>query len=71
MKDCKEYFIKVKKQDVVFYAPFFEAYQGMLSLRTPKPPEGEIATLQVIVSPDFTEEFEALLKHMNLKAEES
>ncbi|OGC15434.1 hypothetical protein A3J90_04910 [candidate division WOR-1 bacterium RIFOXYC2_FULL_37_10] len=67
MKDCKDYFIKVPKKEVVFYAPFFEAFQGMLSLRTPEPPKDDFATLHIHVSPDFTGAFEKLIKKMKLK----
>lgn len=62
MKDCLEYLIKVKRSEVYLYAPLFEAYQGMLSLRTPNPTKEEYATLQFLVSPDFKSEFEALIK---------
>ncbi|MBI5700444.1 hypothetical protein HZC34_01185 [Candidatus Saganbacteria bacterium] len=71
MKDCKEFFIKVKKQNLVFYAPFFDAYQGMLSQRTPKPPKGNEAFLQFLVSPDFIHDFKKLIKRLKLKIEKS
>ncbi len=67
MKDCLDYFVKVKKEDVVFYAPFFDAFQGMLSLRTPEPPKDGWATMHFIVSPDFKEDFEKLIKKYKLK----
>ena len=69
MNDCKNYFIKVKKEEVMFYAPFFEAFQGMLALRTPEPPKDEFAVIQILVSPDFTKDFERLLKKMKLTYE--
>lgn len=62
MKDCKNYFIKVNKKDVVFYAPFFEAFCGMLSLRTPSKPKDDYATIHILVSPDFIIDFENILK---------
>jgi len=67
MKDCLDYFVKVKKEDVMFYAPFFDAYQGMLSLRTPEPPKDKWAVMHFIVSPDFKIDFEKLIRKMNLR----
>ncbi len=66
MKDSLDYFLKVKASDIYLYAPFFESFEGMLSLRTPKPPEGEYATMHLLVSPDFKDEFEGLVKRMGL-----
>lgn len=67
MKDCLDYFVKIKKEEVVHWAPFFDAFQGMLSLRTPEPPKDGIATMHFIVSPDFKDDFEELLKKNKLK----
>lgn len=64
MKDCIDYFINVKKEDVVLYAPYFEAFEGMLSLRTPEPPKDGIAIMHFIVSPDFKKEFEKLVRKL-------
>ncbi|OGC06888.1 hypothetical protein A2526_02355 [candidate division WOR-1 bacterium RIFOXYD2_FULL_36_8] len=67
MKDCRNYFIKVPKKEVFFWAPFFEAYQGMLSLRTPEPPKNDTAIIHMHVSPDFIKDFDRLIKRFNLK----
>jgi hypothetical protein len=67
MRDSVDYFIKVKKRDVVFYAPYLEAFQGMLALRTPEPPKDGIATIHVFVSPDYTKDFEKLMKKLKVK----
>lgn len=62
-----DYFLKVKAADIYLYAPFFEAFEGILSLRTPVPPQGEYGTLHLMVSPDFKGEFESLIKRMGLE----
>ena len=67
MRDSVDYFIKVKSKDIHFWCPFFEAFEGMLVLRTPEPPKGEEGTLHIMVSPDYKNEFERLLKNHGLK----
>ena len=62
-----DYFLKVKAADIYLYAPFFEAFEGILSLRTPAPPEGEFGTLHLMVSPDFRSEFESLIDRLGLE----
>jgi hypothetical protein len=66
MKDCLNYFVNVPKKDIHFWCPFFEAYEGMLSLRTPEPPKGEIGTIHFMVSPDFKDTFEELIRNESL-----
>lgn len=62
-----DYFLKVKASDIYLYAPFFEAFEGMLAFRTPAPPEGEHGILHILVSPHFKTEFEALISRLGLE----
>ena len=61
MQDSINYFLKVKKEDIYLICPFFEAFEGMAAIRTPKPEVGEYATIKLMVSPDFQTDFEKLL----------
>jgi len=61
MKDSVNVFLKVKKEDVYLICPFFEAFEGMAAIRTPKPAAGGFATLKLMVSPDFLADFEQVL----------
>jgi len=65
--DSINYFVKLPKRDLAILTPFFEAFEGMLTLRTPSPRNDEFAILQMLVSPYFINEFEALLKSRGLK----
>ncbi|KAF0134843.1 MAG: hypothetical protein FD145_411 [Candidatus Saganbacteria bacterium] len=67
MKNSIDYYIKVPAKDIHFWCPFFEAFEGMLVLRTPNPPEGEIGILHISVSPDFKEQFEGEVKKHGLE----
>ena len=60
--DSIDVFLKVKKEDIYIICPYFEAFAGMVAIRTPKPVEGPYAILKLMVSPDFKEDFEKLLK---------
>jgi hypothetical protein len=61
MKDSIDYFLRVNKEDIYIICPFFEAFEGMVAIRTPKPEAGPQATLKLMVSPDFQADFEKLL----------
>lgn len=61
MTDSTNYFLRVKKEDIYLLCPFFEAFDGMAAIRTPKPEPGEHATIKLMVSPDFQADFERLL----------
>jgi hypothetical protein len=61
LKDSINYFLRVKKEDIYVICPFFEAFEGMAAIRTPKPEVGEYATIKLMVSPDFQADFEKLL----------
>ncbi|HTY13837.1 MAG TPA: hypothetical protein VMD02_06590 [Candidatus Omnitrophota bacterium] len=64
MNDSIDYFVKVKANEIYFWCPFFEAFEGMLALRTPEPPKGEWGTLHFMVAPEYWETFEKeLIKH--------
>jgi len=63
MKDSLDYYVPIKSEDVHFWCPFFEAFEGMLVLRTPEPAKGkEQSILHMMVSQDYKNEFEKLLK---------
>ncbi len=61
MKDSVNVYLKVRKEDIFLICPFFEAFEGMASIRTPKPAAGDFATLKLMVSPDFLPDFEQVL----------
>ena len=67
MKESLDYYLKVKTADIYIYAPFFGAFDGMLSLRTPNPTKEEFSTMHLMVSPDFKDEFEGLVKRLGLE----
>lgn len=67
MKDSLDYFVKVKAQDIYFWCPYLEAYEGMLALRTPSPPKDGEGVLHFMVSPDFKEEFERIIRKHGLE----
>ena len=59
--DSINVYLKVNKEDIYIICPYFEAFEGMVAIRTPKPTTGPHATLKLMVSPDFKEDFEKLL----------
>jgi len=59
--DSIDVFLKVKKEDIYLICPYFEAFEGMAAIRTPEPAEGPYATLKLMVSPDFKDDFDKLL----------
>lgn len=63
--DSTSVFLKVNKEDIYIICPYFEAFEGMVAIRTPKPEEGPRATLKLMVSPDFMGDFEKLLKALS------
>lgn len=65
--DSIDYFLRVKKEDIYLICPFFEAFEGMAAIRTPRPEAGPHATLKLMVSPDFQGDFEKLLKGLERK----
>jgi hypothetical protein len=54
--DSIDYFLKVNKEDIYLICPYFEAFEGMAAI--------PIATLKLMVSPDFKEDFEKLISHI-------
>ena len=64
-RDSTNVFLKVNKEDIYLICPFFEAFEGMVAIRTPKPETGLQATLKLMVSPDFKEDFDKLLDHLS------
>jgi len=67
MRDSLNVYLKVKKEDIYLISPYFEAFEGMAAIRTPRPEEGPFATLKFMVSPDFTENFEKVLSNLGRK----
>ena len=59
--DSIDVFLRVKKEDIYLICPYFEAFEGMVAIRTPKPEIGSTATLKLMVSPDFIKDFDSLL----------
>jgi len=59
--DSTNVFLRVNKEDIYIICPFFEAFEGMAAIRTPAPEPGPRATIKLMVSPDFTADFEKLL----------
>lgn len=66
-RDSIDYFLRVKKEDIFIICPFFEAFEGMATIRTPKPEAGELSTLRLMVSPDFVADFEKVLSGLRKK----
>ena len=60
-------YLKVKKEDIYVICPYFEAFEGMAAIRTPRPETGEYARLKLMVSPDFKEELEKVLESLGKK----
>ena len=69
MMDSIDVFLKVHKEDIYLICPYFEAFDGMVAIRTPKPTEGPFATIKMMVSPDFKSDFDALIKVLQKKLE--
>lgn len=68
MKDSLDYYVPIKSEDVHFWCPFFEAFEGMLVLRTPEPAKGKNESLlHMMVSADYKDEYERLLSKYKLK----
>ncbi|MCU0640750.1 MAG: DUF4911 domain-containing protein [Candidatus Margulisbacteria bacterium] len=71
MKDSIDVFLKVKKEDIYLICPFFESFEGLAAIRTPRPAEGPYATLKLMVAPDLQADFDRVLaglqKHVQLE----
>ena len=65
--DSINVYLKVKKEDIYAICPFFEAFEGMAAIRTPRPETGAFATLKLMVSPDFKADFEEVLENLGKK----
>ena len=68
MPSTFELMIRTKKENVRDIYVFFEYFEGMTAIRTPKPEVGEYANLQMLVSDDFKEEFNLLLERLKERA---
>ncbi|MEA3493605.1 MAG: DUF4911 domain-containing protein [Candidatus Margulisiibacteriota bacterium] len=62
MMDSIDVFLRVNKEDIYLICPYFEAFEGMVSIRTPKPEPGPKATIKLMVAPDFKEDFDKLIE---------
>jgi hypothetical protein len=68
MNDSIDYYVPINSADVHFWCPFFEAFEGMLVLRTPEPAKGkEQSILHMMVSADYKDEYEKLIKKHGLR----
>ncbi|MFH1386858.1 MAG: DUF4911 domain-containing protein [bacterium] len=65
--DSINYFLRVKKVDIYLICPYFEAFEGLAAIRTPKPEVGEFATLKLMVSPDFKDDLEKIIANLGKK----
>lgn len=65
--DSINLFLRVKKEDIYVICPYFEAFEGMAAIRTPRPETGPFATLKLMVSPDFKDDFEKVLLSLGKK----
>lgn len=59
--DSIDVYLRVNKEEIYLICPFFEAFEGMVAIRTPKPEPGPKATIKLMVSPDFIDDFDKLL----------
>jgi HAD superfamily phosphatase (TIGR01668 family) len=68
--DSIDYFLKVNKEDIYLICPYFEAFEGMVAIRTPKPTAGPFAIIKLMVAPDFKADFEDIfaIDFLDLKA---
>ena len=55
---------KTRPEDIYIICPFFEAFEGMAAIRTPKRESGPEATIKLMVSPDFKEDFDKLISNL-------
>ena len=67
MKDSTNIYLKVRKEDIYLICPFFEAFEGMAAIRTPRPEVGDFATLKLMVAPDFQADFAKALNYLGTK----
>ncbi|MDI6732105.1 MAG: hypothetical protein QME05_06015, partial [Candidatus Margulisbacteria bacterium] len=67
MIDSIDYYLKVRKEDIYLICPYFEAFEGMVAIRTPKPTDGPFASIKFMVSPDFKSDFDILIKVLQKK----
>jgi hypothetical protein len=65
--DSINLFLKIKKADIYLLYPYFEAFEGMVAIRTPRPEAGEYAKLKLMLSPDFVTDFEKVLENLKEK----
>jgi hypothetical protein len=67
LKDSINVYLRVKKDDIYVLCPFFEAFEGMAAVRVPQPEAGPLATLLLMVSPDFMGDLEQVLASVGKK----
>ncbi len=67
MIDSINVFLKVHKEDIYLICPYFEAFDGMVAIRTPKPTDGPFAIIKLMVSPFFMLDFEKILLSLGKK----
>jgi len=64
-----DHHLKLKKSEVSFFCTYMEGFEGMTAIRTPNPGYGEDTVLHVMVSPDYSEQFEKLLAGLQKEIE--
>ncbi|MFC1511323.1 DUF4911 domain-containing protein [Candidatus Margulisiibacteriota bacterium] len=62
--DSTDVYLRVNKEDIYLICPYFEAFAGMVAIRTPAPEPGPQATIKLMVSPDFKDDFDKLLANL-------
>lgn len=71
MKLPYDFFVQIKKCEIGFYSQFFDAFEHMVSVRTPEPPKGEFGTMHCMVCADFLSDFKKILKKHELEYKNS
>jgi len=56
-----DHFFRVRKNDVAFICSYLEAFEGMAAVRTPNPKPGEDTVIHIMVSPDYSAQFNDIL----------
>ncbi len=63
-------FFKIKKQDIAFATAIIESFEGVAAVRVPNPvPKSTFSILHAAVSPNFTREFEKIIKDLSKEIE--
>jgi hypothetical protein len=69
MSDSVDVLLKIKKEDIYLICPFLESFEGLAAIRNPKPEIGPTATLKLMVSPNFIDEYNKLINFLSRRFE--